>query len=78
MGECPSTEWSARPDRRRAHVIRLQPGRWPKLLALIRSGSPPHGAGPYQRSAELLSLGKCARGQTEADGGGKENNTERP
>lgn len=38
-------------------MIRLQPGRWPKLLAPIRTGSPPCRAGRRRRSADLLSTG---------------------
>lgn len=38
-------------------MIRLEPGRWPKLLAPIRTRNPPCRAGPYQHSAELLSMG---------------------
>lgn len=38
-------------------MIRLEPGRWPKLLAPIRTGNPPCRAGPYQHAAELLSMG---------------------
>lgn len=46
-------------------MISLEPGRWPKLLAPIRTRNPPCRAGPYQRSAELLSTGSRAPGVRE-------------
>lgn len=62
--ECPSAEWwSVRPER-----SRLRPGRWPELLAPIRTRDPPHIStehwhtdGPHHRAGR-------PEGQTEVKG----------
>lgn len=63
--ECPSTEWSVRPDQSRAQASRLRPGRWPELLAPLRSRNPPHisRARPYGHIAALHSEGRGADGR---------------
>lgn len=56
--ECPSTEWSVKPDWRRTHVSRLRPGRWPKLLAPIRTGNSPCRARPYRKTCRAALKGQ--------------------
>lgn len=63
--ECPSTEWSVKPDWGRTHVSRLRPGRWPKLLAPIRTGNSPCRARPYRKPAELHSKGSWTQSERE-------------
>lgn len=71
---CPSTEWSVRPDQSRTHASRLRPGRWPELLAPIRIRNPQHisRARPYGQTAALHSKGR------EADRRERKERTNRP
>lgn len=64
MEECPSTEWSVRPDQSQTHASRLRPGRWPELLAPITTRKPPRisRARPYGQTAALHSKGRGADG----------------
>lgn len=71
--ECPSAGWSVRPDRSPTQASGFRPGRWPELLAPIRTRDPPHfsRALPYGHKTTATLGGqrgsptkKVGRGQT--------------